>query len=195
MKIGEEMTRDNFLTTVSTLSRERIITCYQCGKCTAGCPMAEDMDLMPNQVMRYIQLNLKEALFQRKAFWLCVSCEACTTRCPKGIDIARVMDTLRIMALVEGYKPADRLVAVFNRLFLDQVRKHGRLNELPLAGLFNVASFRPLKDALLVPALYKRGKLSLETQKVRDINPIEKIFAQARKFGQGPGSPKDQGHD
>jgi len=61
--------------------------------------MSFAMDLLPNQVMRLVQLGLDEDIASCKTIWLCASCLACTVRCPKGVDIARVMEALRLLSL------------------------------------------------------------------------------------------------
>jgi len=191
IKIGNEIVQHDFLEEVSRLSKAEIVACYQCGKCSAGCPMAGEMDILPNQVMRYIQLNMRESLLASKGFWACVSCAACSTRCPKSIDIAGVMDTLRILA-TSRRRESDRSVAAFNRVFLDTIRKYGRLNELELAGLFSLktlttlttlTTLRPFRDLALAPKLYKKGKIVFDRQKVKDIGSVERIFAKVRPFG------------
>ena len=55
--------------------------CYQCGECTAGCPMTPEMDAGPTKTLRLIQLGMEEALFSLNTPWLCASCETCTARC------------------------------------------------------------------------------------------------------------------
>ncbi|MBC7318507.1 4Fe-4S dicluster domain-containing protein, partial [Candidatus Bipolaricaulota bacterium] len=80
--------------------------CYQCGKCSAGCLFAEHMDLLPNQVIRLVQLG-DDSVLTAKAPWVCASCLACTVRCPKGVDIARIMEALRQLALRQGIKPVE----------------------------------------------------------------------------------------
>ena len=70
---------------------ENVYLCYQCLKCTSGCPLIEHMDLHPNQVMRAAQLD-DVSVLESKTIWACASCQTCTTRCPQGIDIAAVMD-------------------------------------------------------------------------------------------------------
>jgi heterodisulfide reductase subunit C len=90
--------RSDFLKKIEDVSGQKIYGCYQCGKCTAGCPMADDMDLTPNQVIRMVQLGCEEVLAS-KTIWLCASCFTCGTRCPHGIDICKVMEALRLVSL------------------------------------------------------------------------------------------------
>jgi len=81
------------------ISGQNVMACYQCGKCSAGCPMVELMDLLPNQVIRLVQLGQIEAVVGSKTIWLCASCFSCTSRCPKGVDLAKLMEALRLLLL------------------------------------------------------------------------------------------------
>ena len=91
----------DFVAKVEELSGENLYACYQCGKCAAGCLFAEHMDLLPNQVLRLVQLG-DESVLSSKAPWVCASCLACQVRCPKGVDIAKVMEALRLLSLRKG---------------------------------------------------------------------------------------------
>ena len=84
---------------------ENVYLCYQCVKCSAGCPLAEYFDISPNQVMRAVQLGREDLVLNSRTIWLCASCQTCTTRCPQGIDLARIMDALKTIAVEEGIKP------------------------------------------------------------------------------------------
>ncbi|KAA5599923.1 4Fe-4S dicluster domain-containing protein [Blastochloris sulfoviridis] len=84
-----------FIEKVESLSNQDLLACYQCGKCSAGCPMAKYMDLLPHQMIRFAQLGLKDELLGSEAIWMCVSCLTCNTRCPKGVRIAEVIEALR----------------------------------------------------------------------------------------------------
>ena len=86
---------------VEAISGQDILACNQCGKCSAGCPVAGNMDMLPSQVIRLVQLGLDEAL-EARAIWLCASCLTCITRCPKGVDLPRVMEALRQIHLRRG---------------------------------------------------------------------------------------------
>lgn len=92
---------------VEAISGQSLLACNQCGKCSAGCPVAFGMDLLPSQVIRLVQLGLEEAL-DAETIWTCAACLTCVARCPKGIDLPRVMEALRLIGMQRG---GDRLAA------------------------------------------------------------------------------------
>jgi heterodisulfide reductase subunit C len=95
-----------FVKKVEELSGQNPYACYQCGKCSAGCLFAEHMDFLPNQILRLVQLG-DESVLWAKAPWVCAACLACAVRCPKGVDIARIMEALRQIALRRGVQPVE----------------------------------------------------------------------------------------
>jgi len=99
---------NSFLSEVLAESGENLQACYQCQKCSAGCPVAEAMDLLPNQVLRHIQYGHREKVLGSKTIWICASCYTCSVRCPNDIDIAKIMDTLRHLALRSGWRRERR---------------------------------------------------------------------------------------
>jgi heterodisulfide reductase subunit C2 len=163
--------------------------CYQCGKCTAGCPMAEEMDLMPNQIIRLAQLGQEDRAAQSQAIWLCVSCQTCSARCPKSVDCAGVMDEMRQLSLEKStYAAAQQRTVLFQLAFLQNIKKFGRLNELELIRSFKTAAFFKdlnvpmlFKDALLAPELLKRKKLHITGEKVKDRSVVTRIFERCQK--------------
>ena len=94
-----EWTDDTLLREVERRSGAPVSACLQCHKCSSGCPVAPDMDLLPSQIMRLIHLGARDEVLESEAIWACASCEACTARCPMGIDVAAVMDALRMTAV------------------------------------------------------------------------------------------------
>ena len=166
------------------LARARVDDCYQCGKCSAGCPVAERMDLLPNQLLRLLQIGHRDKAIRSKAIWECVSCLTCTARCPKSVDPTAVIDALRQAAIAADVAaPAARRTVLFHKAFLRSVRRTGRANEMELVGWFKTASFvRDLdvpflvKEAALGPAMLARGKLRLSAQRVRDRDVVRRIF-------------------
>ncbi len=98
-EISSEKIFGKLLNKFETISGENIFNCYQCGCCSAACPVASDMDLLPNQVMRYIQMGLTDEVLSSNTMWICATCYSCQARCPRGIDIAKVMEALRQIKL------------------------------------------------------------------------------------------------
>jgi heterodisulfide reductase subunit C len=162
----------------------RVSECYQCGKCTAGCPVAGRMDRMPNQVVRLVQMGQIDEAMQLGAMWECVSCQTCTTRCPKFVDCAGVMDMLRqLSAERPSPEQARHHTILFQHAFLKNIRRHGRLNELELVGVFKTAVVTKdlaipflFKDAMLAPRMLQRGKLKLAGGSVQDREVVGRIF-------------------
>jgi len=91
----------NFEATVEERSGEDLSRCYYCLKCTAGCPSAPAMPYGPAQMVRLVQLGLKDELLESPSIWFCLHCETCGARCPNEISIAGLTRALREMAMEE----------------------------------------------------------------------------------------------
>ena len=90
-----------FIREIEAISEQNLLACNQCGRCSAGCPLVEEMDLLPNQIIRLAQLGL-DTVVDSTTPWLCAACLMCEARCPKGVDLPRIMDALRQIALRRG---------------------------------------------------------------------------------------------
>lgn len=169
---------------VEELAHTRVADCYQCGKCTAGCPMAEHMDVTPNQLVRLVQAGQEDRAVAAESIWLCVSCLTCTTRCPKSVDCAGVIDALRQLSIERNTaSSAQRRTVIFQKVFLQNIRRFGRLNELELVRAFKTSTFLKdlsvpflFKDSMLAPKMITRGKFHLLGEKVRDRELVGRIF-------------------
>jgi heterodisulfide reductase subunit C len=106
VQISIDKVRGPFVRQVEEISGQDLLACNQCGKCSAGCPVVAAMDLLPNQVIRMAQLGMEEVL-ESSTIWICASCLTCATRCPKGVDLPRLMEALRQIALRRGVAKLD----------------------------------------------------------------------------------------
>jgi heterodisulfide reductase subunit C len=162
--------------------------CYQCGKCSAGCPMTRHMDLMPHQVMRLVQIGgaaAEEKLLRCAALWSCAGCLTCTQRCPNELDPAAVMDALRERAHERRKtSPEQKKVQAFHEAFLKTIESSGRLSELALVRRYKMATLDLMSDVALVPAMLARGKLKFRSHKTAGRKEIRKIVAACRKRGE-----------
>lgn len=158
--------------------------CMQCAKCSAGCPVAFAMNILPHQVVRLCMLGAEDEVLSSRTIWICASCQTCSTRCPASIDIAGLMDALRKLARERG-TVAEKDVETFIRSFLKTVEKRGRVFELELIMRYNIGTGNLLKDAALGPVLFRKGRVSLKPHKVEDSGAIKRIFERAKTFVRG----------
>jgi len=156
--------------------------CYQCGKCSAGCPVAFAMDYTPRQIIRLLQLGLGEEALHSHTPWLCSSCQACYTRCPRKVDLPRLMEAVRQEARRRGMIN-EKKVEIFDRAFLGTVERYGRAHEMGLMVQYNLQSLQPFKDALLAPPLLFKGKISPIPMRIKNVADVKQIFARVRAKG------------
>jgi heterodisulfide reductase subunit C len=159
----------DFAEAIRDATGEDVRRCYQCAKCTAGCPNA------------FAQLGLKDIVLRASAIWLCVGCETCTARCPRDIDVARVMKGFCEMAVREGVRPAEPRVRTFHEEFLRSVQAHGRCHELGMMAALKLKTRDPFTDMGLGMSLFSKGKLSLLPHRVRDLPAVRKLFRSREK--------------
>ena len=125
-----KLRNSEFIRKIEEWSSQNIFACYQCGKCSAGCPMTEQMDHLPHQIMKLLQMGDEETLLKSNTPWVCCSCFTCSCRCPRGVQITEVMEALRLYRLRQN-------VDYFNPSKLGK-----ELAELPQIAI--IASFRKL---------------------------------------------------
>jgi heterodisulfide reductase subunit C len=151
----------SFLLALSKESKQNVNACFQCRKCAVGCPVAFAMDLTPTQIIHAARLGLEDAVLNSKTIWLCASCHTCTTRCPQDVDIARVMDAARILAVRRGVKPSVKSVPRFFYTAVKNIKQFGRMYELGLIMVMKLKSGEYTKDVKLGLEMVKKGKLKL----------------------------------
>ena len=142
-------------------SGQNVNLCYQCRKCAAGCPISYAMDYKPAQLIHAIRLGMDDLVLNSKTMWLCASCETCTTRCPQEVDVAKVMDAVKITAVRKGIKPAIPQVASFYKAALSNIKMCGRMYELGMIIGLKMRTFEFFKDAGMGMKMFRKGKLKM----------------------------------
>jgi heterodisulfide reductase subunit C len=164
-----------FIAAVEEASGQKVSKCYQCGNCTASCAYTYVYDYPANQIMRLVQLGQREIVLNSRSIWLCASCQACTTRCPCDIDVARVMESLRIMSRQEN-RVSERDIRLFFDEFLRSVKSFGRVFETGLLPAYNLKARKPFNDVDLAPRVLRKGKLAFFPSKIKGRKEVAEIF-------------------
>jgi Heterodisulfide reductase, subunit C len=165
------------------------IKCYQCGKCSAGCPVVDEMDYTPSMVMRMLQTGDNaedEKLLRSMSIWLCVTCEMCVTRCPMEIDIPKMMDFLRQKSLSEDKThPKARKIIAFHKSFLDSINFTGRLYEMGLILDYKMRTGDLMQDVTVAPKMFLKGKLNLFPELIKGRKKMSEIFKNTKVKKEG----------
>jgi len=169
---------------IQQLSGEKISACFQCEKCTNGCPLAFAMDVVPHRLVHSLQLGALNEALDSDTIWVCASCETCTTRCPNDIDIAHVMDTLRQLSVKSGVKESQKQVPIFHSTFLSSIRTFGRVHEASMALLFafrsnGITGVR--NQAGLGLEMVRKGKVRVVPHRLRAGRQVKDIFRRSER--------------
>ncbi len=152
---------------------EKIPTCMQCGICAGSCPVSHEMDYTPRQLVRMIQLGMKQQVLNSNTIWLCTTCFSCSVRCPRGIRPTELMETLKPIAIAEGIENKN---SRFDRVFSEVVRKNGRASEFLLISKYSLREPGMIKQAPFGLSLMSKGKLPLSVDKMENTRELEAIF-------------------
>jgi heterodisulfide reductase subunit C len=175
----------DFARRVASACHVDIHACYQCQKCTNGCPVSFAMDYYPHQVIRMVQLGLEDEIKTIRSIWVCAACETCFTRCPNEIEIPVLMDYLKQWALKQEEKPVEGSIAAFHRAFVNNIRKNGRVNETSLIRDYILKTMiaekridirEMLRNTRLGINMLKRGRLALLPERAGDIEAVKGLF-------------------
>ena len=163
---------------VEEISGVDLSACYQCKKCTSGCPMSARVQSSPAEVIRQLHLEAGDELLDSEIIWACASCETCTNRCPMGIDGAAIMDALRKIALEK--KAAKGNVPKFNWAFLKSVQLFGRSYEIGMIAAYKLGSRTFMQDTDKFPTMLKKGKLAILPPRGADRKTVRRIFKKTK---------------
>ncbi len=179
-----------FLDRVNMLSDQQVQLCYHCHKCTAGCPVADQMQYGPDSALRLVQLGEKERLLKCDDIWVCVSCETCGARCPNAINTARVFGALREIAVRENAPVAEPSAVKFHRLFLGIVSRTGRMHEVSLLALHKLWTLNLFADIPAGARLILMGKVPFKPSIIHGRAEVKHIFDQASRKKEGSGDER-----
>jgi heterodisulfide reductase subunit C len=155
--------------------------CWHCKTCSGGCPFSGDMDYFPNQIIRLVQLGMKDEALESSTIWICVGCHTCSIQCPQAIDIPAIMDVLRQMAMAEGVKVAQPHILNFHKEVVNSIRRHGRTHKLEIMMRYKLSKKDWFADMDVGLKMMQKRKLDLMPSKVRAISDIRKMFHAGRE--------------
>jgi len=164
--------------------------CFQCRKCTNGCPVTFAMDIYPDEVIRLVILGQRETVLACQTIWVCAACETCTTRCPNDVRIAELMDCLKEMALKEGLASPQPRITALHQTFLSNIKKRGRLFETTLLPVYLLNSGQLLDkwhsgtwryDLKLGRQMLAKGRLPLRPKSIDGIKEVREILDRRKR--------------
>jgi heterodisulfide reductase subunit C2 len=161
---------------VQEISGIDISGCLQCKKCSNGCTVNGMTKVTPSEIIRKLQLNSETDMFESDLIWMCASCETCYSRCPMKINMAAVMDALRILSVKKKLTKQKGNVSLFNKSFLKTVKMFGRTYDLGMIAAYKMETATYLQDTDKFPMMLKKGKIALFPSFKGDKKYIKKIF-------------------
>jgi heterodisulfide reductase subunit C len=171
---------DGIIAVVQEISGADLSICFQCKKCTSGCPVSKLVKYPPSEIMRRLHLGAGDEILESDILWMCVSCETCSERCPMGIDVAAVMDALRKLALEKGASKQKGNVPLFNKAFLKTVEIFGRSYDMAMIAAYKMGSLKLMDDTEKFPTMLKKRKIALLPSLKGDRKTAKRIFKMAK---------------
>jgi heterodisulfide reductase subunit C len=171
---------EGIIAAVQKASGEDLSICFQCKKCTSGCPVGKLVKSPPSEIMRRLHLGAGDELLESDILWVCVSCETCSARCPMGIDVAAVMDALRHLAVEKGKSKQEGNVSLFNKAFLKTVQMFGRSYDIAMIAAYKLGSRKLMDDTEKFPSMLAKRKIALLPSLKADRKVTKRIFKKAK---------------
>jgi heterodisulfide reductase subunit C2 len=166
---------------VEEISGIDIRACLQCKKCSNGCPVNSMTKTSPSEIIRKLQINAVEEFYKNDLIWMCASCETCFSRCPMKINMASVIDALRILSLKENGTKKKSNVSIFNKSFLKTVKMFGRTYDLGMIAAYKIGTSTYFQDTDKFPMMLKKGKIALFPSLKGDKKQVKMIFKKMQK--------------
>jgi heterodisulfide reductase subunit C len=174
--ISKSKQETKLIDAVEEISGIDIRACLQCKKCSNGCPVNGMTKISPSEIIRKLQLNAEDEFFKSDLIWMCASCETCYSRCPMKINMASVIDALRILSLKKNTTRQKNNVSLFNKSFLKTVKMFGRTYDLGMIAAYKIGSSSYFQDTEKFPMMLKKGKIALFPSLTGDKKNVKMIF-------------------
>ena len=75
-----------------------VLKCMRCGKCSGTCPAFDAMEYHPHQFVYMVEKGEIDKLMNSPSIYKCLSCFACVERCPRGVEPAKIVEAVRVLA-------------------------------------------------------------------------------------------------
>ncbi|MCX6013357.1 MAG: 4Fe-4S dicluster domain-containing protein [Chloroflexi bacterium] len=181
VRITNQSSGEKLINLVEKMSNVDLKVCYQCKKCSSGCPVSKLTKATPSEIVRRLHLGAGKELLESDLVWMCLSCETCFARCPMKINIAAVIDALRALAVQYNAPKPEGNMPLFNRLFLNSVKNNGRSYELPMLVSYKLRTFNIKQDTGKLPAMLKKGKMAILPPSGADKKMVKQIFKRVKQ--------------
>ena len=180
---------------VMTRSGQNLLSCYQCRRCAAGCPVGDATGVTPDRLIRMIIFGERQEALNNLLVWKCVACYTCGTRCPNNIQTARINETLKQISKEAHNKPLLPKVAAFHDAFLRSTSHFGRVNELEVMGLYEMqnakrelkqgSGWRAIADEIKNQAklgilMMKKKRIHFRLDKTKKRSEIKRLYKKAK---------------
>lgn len=176
VKITKSNAAKNIISAVENLASVDLSECYQCKKCSCGCPVSGHTQSPPSEIIRRLQLGAGDEILNSDIIWICSSCETCFARCPMEIDLAAVMDALRVLAVERQAATPKGDMPLFNRAFLKTVNVFGRTYDLAMIAAYKIRTSTMMQDMDKFPSILKRRKIAILPPRGADKKTVQRIF-------------------
>lgn len=169
---------------ISSTEGKRVLSCIQCGTCTATCPVTKFSERSPRQLFLMIRSGRKKEVLSDLTPWVCASCYKCTVNCPAQIKITEVMYRIKRMSVKNKIMTRKSDTNLFYKAFLGTVLKFGRSYEIGLLlqyMLFN-HPVNLVKQVPLGMKMMMAGAMPLLPHKVKNRKEYNSIVNHAIKL-------------
>ncbi|RJP87317.1 MAG: 4Fe-4S dicluster domain-containing protein [Desulfobacteraceae bacterium] len=147
---------------------KKILSCIQCGTCSASCPLNENMDHAPREIFALIRDGHMEEVLRSNTPWFCVSCYNCMSRCPKEIPVTDIMYMLKQMATELGLAPKTHKMQDMYHIFHKDIERHGRVSAIHLMSRYGMKHPGDMLGKMsLGLQLFKKNRLEISPQKIK----------------------------